>query len=146
VVLLVSSLGTDLHFKTAGRAPASATLLALAGSRLVPALWGALDGVALFSPLTEADVAEVLRRRAVASSARLSQTRGVRFEVERAVWERLAAASVADRMRGAVSAVDAFKHDVEDALAAFMLASSPREGTTLRVALNRTGAVIVTAG
>lgn len=143
VVVLTTTLAGELFFKSATRTPRPATVLALAKSRLPPALWDGLDDRVCFMPLGEPDLRRVLALVALASCRGLAQERGIRYSVDAAVFERVLGAET-DRSQGALPLRRAYQRLVEGPVAAYILAARLKPGASLQVTCDRDGTIEVT--
>ncbi len=143
VVVMTSNLGSELYFKSASRAPAASTVLALARSRLPPELWNRIDETLCFSPLREPDLRRVVALLAADSSRRLETERGIRYAIDDDVIDEVLAQE-ADRTLGARPLRRAYERLVEGHIASEILAGRVREGAFLQVSRGRKGQLVVT--
>src|SRR5262249_5673502 len=96
-------------------------------------LWNRIEEPLVFAPLGAAEVAEVARRLARASSQRLERERGIRFELDDRAVRYLLANGGFDRELGARPMRAALGRLVEAPLAEAILAGEVNPGDAVRV-------------
>ncbi|MDZ4697068.1 MAG: AAA family ATPase, partial [Deltaproteobacteria bacterium] len=97
-VVMTSNLGSELYKRS--RTPPQTTVLALARTRLPAELWNRIDEVLCYAPLSDDDLRRIVARIALDSSARLEHERGISYNVDEHVVDRVLAED-SDRSLGA---------------------------------------------
>jgi ATP-dependent Clp protease ATP-binding subunit ClpC len=135
-VVMTSNLGSECYRRT--RAPTTATIMALARSRLPPELWNRIDEVLCYAPLSDVELGLVVKRLARDSSDRLFQERGIAFDIDDSVVTRVLDIEP-DRSLGARPLRRAFERLIEGPLANEIVAGRLARGTRLKIAFGNTG-------
>ena len=141
-VVMTSNLGSECYRRN--RTPTTATIVALARSRLPPELWNRIDEVLCYAPLSEEALAAIVGRIARDSSRRLQAERGIAFDIDDSVVAEVLRLE-SDRSLGARPLRRAFERLVEDRLASEIVAGRLRRGTRLRVRCDRRGTVEISS-
>lgn len=139
-VVMTSNLGSECYRRT--RAPTTATIMALARSRLPPELWNRIDEVLCYAPLSEVELGLVVKRLARDSSDRLFQERGIAFDIDDSVVARVLDIEP-DRSLGARPLRRAFERLIEGPLASEIVAGRLARGARLKVAFGNTGKLVL---
>jgi len=139
-VVMTSNLGSELYKRS--KTPPQATVLALARTRLPAELWNRIDEVLCYAPLSDDDLRRIVARIALDSSARLEHERGISYNVDEHVVDRVLAED-SDRSMGARPLRRAFERLIEGPIASQILAGNLRPGMHVRASCDRNGSLLL---
>lgn len=137
-VVMTSNLGSECYRPSC--TPGTNTILALARNRLPPELWNRIDEILCYAPLSDADLASIVRRIASDSSRRLCAERDIAFTIDDSVVAEILRVEP-DRSLGARPLRRAFERMVEGPLALEIVAGRLPRGARLQVGCNASGAL-----